>query len=222
MSDRGAEITVQKMTRTADETRILARALAASLRLGDIIALEGELGAGKTCFVRGLAEGLGIDPAQVSSPTFVIAHEYEGPSATLAHVDAYRLKGAEDLESIGFSEMLRAGDAIIAIEWPSRIAAALPGRRIEVNMQIVGATNRLVRLTAPAELADRLARLDVAADDATQPRSTSCRTCRRPIDAALPTFPFCSDRCRMADLGDWFTGRYMMTRPATGDDELSE
>src|SRR5688572_12984790 len=123
------------------QTIDLAAALAQRLIPGDIIALEGPLGSGKTCFVRGLARGLGIDPTQVSSPTFIIVHEYE---ARLYHLDAYRLQGGtpEELESIGWTELLHAaagrndenggaggtGGAVIAIEWPSRIGLALPGK----------------------------------------------------------------------------------------------
>ncbi len=213
------DLTIQTMTRTEDETRFLAKRFAAYLKPGDVIALEGDLGAGKTCFVRGLAEGLGIEPSLVSSPTFVIAHEYPGTAVTLAHIDAYRIKSADDLETIGWSEMLSDAQLIIAIEWPSRISGSLPANRIDVRMDVVGPTERLIRFTGPPELADRLAPLGATRRSAPNARQVPCRTCGRTIDAGLRTYPFCSDRCRMADLGGWFTGGYKMTRPMA-DDEL--
>ncbi len=111
-------------------TIALGRALGRLLRAGDVVALEGELGAGKTRFVRGVCEGMGLDPAQVSSPTFVFVNEYEGReagsgAAALRHVDAYRLRGgAEELESIGWDRVVD-GSAVVVIEWASRLGAGL-------------------------------------------------------------------------------------------------
>jgi tRNA threonylcarbamoyladenosine biosynthesis protein TsaE len=97
--------------------------------------LHGELGAGKTVFVKGLAEGLGLDPDLVSSPTFVLAHQYPSlASCTLHHVDLYRLESASELESMGFFELVRAG-ALVAVEWGDRFADELPGDRLEVHIQ---------------------------------------------------------------------------------------
>ncbi len=113
------------------DTMALARRLAARLCPGTVVALSGELGAGKTCFVRGLAEGLGLPARSVSSPTFVIVHEY---GSRLIHIDAYRLSGPDDLESIGWEEMLDRARAVIALEWPTRISEALPAARVEVRI----------------------------------------------------------------------------------------
>ena len=117
-----------------EQTMSVGRAIGACCQVGDIIALDGELGAGKTQFVRGLAEGLGLDPRHVSSPTFVMVQEYEhageGGQAdlpVLVHIDAYRLRSAEDLESIGWDcdgAELR-DQAVVAIEWASLIRPAL-------------------------------------------------------------------------------------------------
>ena len=107
-------------------TVALGRAVGRVVRAGDVIALEGELGAGKTRFVRGVCEGMGLDPAQVSSPTFVVVNEYaaarEGAAATCAlrHVDAYRLGGAGELESVGWDRVVD-GTAVVVIEWASRV-----------------------------------------------------------------------------------------------------
>ena len=107
-------------TRSEQETQAVARALAADLSPGDVLLLSGPLGAGKTAFVRGLAEGLGIDPEDVSSPTFTLVHEYRGGRLTLYHVDLYRLdRGATD--DLGLEE-LGVADGVLAIEWPDPVS----------------------------------------------------------------------------------------------------
>jgi tRNA threonylcarbamoyladenosine biosynthesis protein TsaE len=111
---------------------MLASAVAAR---GLVVALIGPLGAGKTVFVKGLAEGLGIDPAAVTSPTFVISSEY--PTAAgrlLAHVDLYRVESRDELESAGFADLLEPG-AVVAVEWGDRFPAALPADRLEISIE---------------------------------------------------------------------------------------
>ena len=108
-----------------EDTQRIARDLATSLNPGDVLLLCGPLGAGKTVFVRGLAEGLGVDPGEVSSPTFTLIHEYRGGRLTLYHADLYRLDRASAGE-LGLEE-LGAGDGVLAIEWPERLDHALPG-----------------------------------------------------------------------------------------------
>ena len=132
-----------KETKSEEETHLLAANFATSISAPAIIALEGELGAGKTCFVRGLCEGLGGDPRQVSSPTFVIMQEYnvEG-NQRLVHIDAYRLLGEDDLETIGWEELLEDNKAIIAIEWPSRIQNAIPEQHTFVHIEHLDANSR--------------------------------------------------------------------------------
>jgi tRNA threonylcarbamoyladenosine biosynthesis protein TsaE len=114
---------------------------AASLVLAQVVeaagltlSLIGPLGAGKTVFVKGLAEGLGIDPAGVSSPTFVIANQYQSlDGRRLAHVDLYRLETAGQLEDVGFLDMLEPG-AVVAVEWGDRLPDALPPDRLELRV----------------------------------------------------------------------------------------
>lgn len=98
-----------------------------------MVALIGALGAGKTEWVRGLAEGLGIDPATVASPTFTIACEYAGPRA-LTHMDLYRLRSEGELEATGFLDLLAPG-TLLAIEWADRLPGALPEDRLEVRIR---------------------------------------------------------------------------------------
>jgi len=104
-----------------------------------VISLVGPLGAGKTVFAKGLAEGLGVDPAVVASPTFVIASEY--PLATgrrLAHVDLYRVESADELEATGFADLLEPG-SVVVVEWADRFPAALPRDRLEIEIERTGA-----------------------------------------------------------------------------------
>lgn len=106
------------------ETSALGRDLARSLGEGSVVLLSGDLGAGKTAFVRGLAEGLGIDPHQVSSPTFTLIQEYRGGRLPLHHVDLYRLRSTE-VEDLGLDELTLEG-GVTAIEWPDRLPGSFP------------------------------------------------------------------------------------------------
>jgi tRNA threonylcarbamoyladenosine biosynthesis protein TsaE len=127
-------------------TQEIARQIAADLRPGDVLLLSGDLGAGKTTFVRGLAEGLGIDPEDVSSPTFTLVHEYRGGRLALYHADLYRLeKTATDdlgLEEIGVQE------GVLAIEWPDRLTHSLPGAKT-VSIDMVDENTRRITIRQP-------------------------------------------------------------------------
>ncbi|MGE0704183.1 MAG: tRNA (adenosine(37)-N6)-threonylcarbamoyltransferase complex ATPase subunit type 1 TsaE [Vicinamibacterales bacterium] len=106
-------------TQTAD----IGRALASELQPGAIVLISGDLGAGKTAFVRGMAAGLGIDPQVVCSPTFSLVHEYRGGRVRLQHVDLYRLETPE-VEGLGLDELAN-GEVITAVEWPDRLPRSL-------------------------------------------------------------------------------------------------
>lgn len=106
-------------TASETETAAVGRQLAATLEPGAIVLVSGDLGAGKTAFVRGMADGLGVDPMEVSSPTFTLMQEYRGGRWLLRHVDLYRLKPIE-VDDLGLEE-LTMGDVVTAIEWPDRL-----------------------------------------------------------------------------------------------------
>ena len=110
--------------RSVEETWKLAASLAKELRRGDVVCLEGELGAGKTTFTQGLAAALGV-PGRVTSPTFCIVQEHESPEALLVHMDLYRLSGEDDVLAIGWEDYLERG-AIVIIEWPERAGSLVP------------------------------------------------------------------------------------------------
>ena len=108
------------ISNSVKETEKIAAEYAARLKAGDVLFFRGDLGAGKTAFVRGLAAGLGIAPETVSSPTFTFVKEYRGGRLPLAHFDMYRVGSADDLYSIGFFDYI-GGDAVVAVEWSENI-----------------------------------------------------------------------------------------------------
>ena len=111
------------ITRSEDETASVGRALAPTLHAGDVVLLHGELGAGKTAFVRGLAEGLGVPPDDVSSPTFTLIQEYRSGRLPLFHVDLYRLDDPREIDDLGIDEIAR--DGVLAIEWAEKLPRPL-------------------------------------------------------------------------------------------------
>ena len=115
------------------ETFDLGKKIAQSVSDGSVIAMFGGMGMGKTAFTRGLAEGLGIDPKNVSSPTFAIVHEYSG-ERTLYHFDMYRIESWDDLYSTGFFDYLDSG-GIIAVEWSENIENALPDGYVKISFE---------------------------------------------------------------------------------------
>lgn len=129
-------------------TETLAAEFAAGLAAGDVVLLSGSLGAGKTAFVRGMAQGLGADPAEVSSPTFAIVHEHRGGRLPLFHVDLYRLTPG-DTGDLGLEEM-GVADGVLAIEWPERLSAGFH-RATSVRLEAVdGAGESTRRITIDA------------------------------------------------------------------------
>ena len=130
-------------THSEEETEALGERLAKCLRAGAVVALYGDLGAGKTAFVRGMARGLEIEET-VSSPTFTIVNEYPGDPA-LFHFDMYRLKNAEELYGIGWEDYLDR-NGICVVEWSERIEEALPEDAVRVRIERRSDTERTIRV----------------------------------------------------------------------------
>jgi tRNA threonylcarbamoyladenosine biosynthesis protein TsaE len=128
------------VTRSAAETIELGRALSPQLRAGDVVAFYGDLGAGKTTMIKGVAAGLGVGDV-VKSPSFVIVTEYAG-RLPIYHVDLYRLNESSDFESIGLDSYLE-GEGVCLIEWAERAEKVLPGKAIRVRMTVEGAGRRI-------------------------------------------------------------------------------
>ena len=142
---------MQYITNSPEETEALAFKLAQKLPAGSIIAYEGDLGAGKTAFTRGLARGLGIwEP--VTSPTYTIVNEYLSGRLPLFHFDMYRLHCADDLFDIGWEDYLERG-GICAVEWSENVAEAMEGA-ITVRIEKTGEDTRCITVEGGEALAD--------------------------------------------------------------------
>lgn len=137
----------------------LGQAIGHVLRGGETIALYGTLGAGKTALVRGIAQGLGAPSMAVTSPTFVMIHEYDQGRLPLVHVDLYRIRTPHELESTGLTEYF-SGLTVTAIEWADKGLAALPQDRIEITLNHRALRSRTIQLRATGQRSDQvLARL---------------------------------------------------------------
>ena len=130
-------------TDSAAATMALGRQLAETLHAGDVLALEGEVGAGKTHLVKGIAAGLGVDPKTVTSPTFGLIQLYDGGSVPLVHIDLSRLDRASDLDGIGFDEALDER-AVCLVEWPELAAGRMPTGTIRLCLTHLGGDRRRV------------------------------------------------------------------------------
>jgi len=122
--------------------------MAGKLPANSVILLSGDLGAGKTAFVRGLAEGLGIDPLEVSSPTFTLIQEYRGGRLTLYHIDLYRLSPRE-VDDLGLDDLTSEG-GIVAVEWPDRWSRP-PADAVAVAIRLTGEATREIAIASPPE-----------------------------------------------------------------------
>ena len=138
------------ISQSVARTESIAAALSHTLHGGECVALHGEMGAGKTQFVRGLVKGLGGSGRAVSSPTFVLLNVYDAPPIRLPvyHLDAYRVAGPQDFEGIGFPELLTQG-GVVVVEWPERVQALLPTDAIRVHLQATGETTRQIQIERP-------------------------------------------------------------------------
>ena len=150
------EIPLIYTSKGAEETSALGEQLAPLLEKGGIVALRGPLGAGKTCFIKGIARGLGIEE-EITSATYTIISEYEGTipaegkACPVYHIDAYRLRGNDDFSAIGGEEIV-FGDGISLIEWSERIGDFISPEAIQVTIEIKGNGERLIRIYREGKL----------------------------------------------------------------------
>lgn len=220
-------LSVSRSSGSEAETRLIGLALGKLLRGGDVVLLEGTLGAGKTTLVRAVAEGLGLDTAAVASPTFVIVHSYPRPGSDtpspehpdLVHVDAYRLGGGADaLDSVGWDAVMcrvqgPAPTACLMVEWPERLGADFGLDAAAVRIEHAGDESRELFLTLPDSWKGRPGMSDLLAR-----RPTTCPVTGERVEADSPTYPFASERARLADLHRWFSGKYQFSRDVTEAD----
>ena len=135
-------------TGSVEETRALGEALGRLLEAGDVVGLSGELGAGKTALAQGIARGLEV-AEPVSSPTFALVHEYRG-RVPVWHLDTYRVASLDELVDLSWDDLL-AGGGVILVEWPERIAPALPAERLHVSLRDRGGDTREIELAPRGE-----------------------------------------------------------------------
>ena len=133
-------------THSQEETAAVGRRLASQLQPGSVLLLIGDLGAGKTALVRGLAEGLGVAPEDVSSPTFTLMQEYRGGRVPLIHVDLYRLDDAREIDELGLEEL--GVNSVLAIEWAEKLPRPVTDA-IEVRIEHRDGDERRLTITPP-------------------------------------------------------------------------
>lgn len=140
-------VTPQAHITTGDaQTRSLGERLARHLRAGDVVALIGQLGSGKTCLTQGIGRGLGV-ASPITSPTFTLLHQYRG-RLPLYHFDLYRINQAAELDDFGFEEIID-GDGVCVIEWAEKCLDRLPARRICVRLQVTDPDRRYITIDRP-------------------------------------------------------------------------
>ncbi len=138
------------------ETDHAGQKLAALLQPGDVVALVGDLGAGKTRFVQAVAKGLGVSDELVHSPTFTLIHEYPG-RFPLRHCDAYRLRQPEEFADLGLDELF-GEDGVAFVEWADRVTADLPRDHLTVELAVAGASTRRAKFTATGRRSSEIVR----------------------------------------------------------------
>jgi len=139
---------ISTITSSAKETFAFAREIGEKLEEGDIVALSGELGSGKTCFTGGLARGLGVsDNYQITSPTFTLINEYPA-KCKLYHFDVYRLNDYSEMEDLGYEEYF-AGSGVVVIEWAEKITQLIPETAIFINFDYIDDNKRKITIQGP-------------------------------------------------------------------------
>jgi tRNA threonylcarbamoyladenosine biosynthesis protein TsaE len=148
-----AEALFPVTSQSVEETYAFGAQLAETLGAGAVLALYGDLGTGKTHLVKGIAQGLGLDPAAVRSPTFTILRTYEEGRRPLYHFDAYRVQNPDEFVELGFEEYVH-GDGLTCIEWADRVASLLPPHTLHLRLTHVDAQRRRIALHSPEETGD--------------------------------------------------------------------
>jgi tRNA threonylcarbamoyladenosine biosynthesis protein TsaE len=139
------------VTRSPEETEVAGERLAATLQPGDVVAVTGELGAGKTCLIGGIVRGLGVSRA-ASSPTFVLVNQYRG-RLPVFHLDAYRTESLSEVLDLGFDEYLSAG-GVLLIEWADKLAPLISPRAIWIHLEGLGEEPREITIQAPGGVSE--------------------------------------------------------------------
>ncbi len=143
------------ISKSAEETREIGKIIGEQLGAGDILALTGELGSGKTCITQGVARGIQVpDEYRITSPTFTLINEYPG-RVMLYHMDMYRLTGPEDLADMGYEDYFY-GDGLVVIEWAEKISDILPADNLYVSMRYLDESSREIRIAGDSGKAGKI------------------------------------------------------------------
>lgn len=202
-------IRIERPCHSLESTEQLAADLAVVLRAGDTVRLDGEMGAGKTTFVRAVAQAMGVDPDAVSSPTYVVMNVYPTRRGLppIAHLDCYRLGSDDELPALGW-DRVSDGSSVVLIEWAERIEDALPDHTARIAITPIGENARSFELTLPRSWETR------AGFPGLESRpDTTCPVTGKPVRGDSPTWPFADEHARMADLHGWISGAYTISRP---------
>lgn len=202
-------IRIERPCHSLEATQQLAADLAMVLRAGDIVRLDGEMGAGKTTLVRSIAGAMGVDTDSVTSPTYTLMNLYETRKdlPTIAHLDCYRMGSGDELDALGW-DRVTDGSAIALIEWAERIDEALPKHGPRIAITPIGEHARSFELTLPQAWESRAGFPGLE----TRP-DTTCPITNKPVRGDNPAWPFFDDRARLADLHGWISGTYTISRP---------
>ncbi len=206
--------TTSSFTRSSESlehTGVIARDFASVLRRGDLVRLIGEMGAGKTTFVRLVAEAMGVDVSLVSSPTFVLMNQYPceilGQAGSIAHLDCYRFGDEDELDALGWDQVCQDG-SIRLVEWPERIDSVLDEEACTVTISHVDEESRGFVFEVPGAWMERASIGALTARDAVK-----CPTTGEVVHPECETWPFVSERARMSDLHGWMSEKFSITRP---------
>jgi tRNA threonylcarbamoyladenosine biosynthesis protein TsaE len=197
-----SEAILELVTASPEQTAAVGANVARWLANGDVVLLHGDLGAGKTTLAKGIAAALGID-AVVSSPSFTLVNDYDADPTSkvrrLFHLDLYRLRGEDELDSIGFADFVSAPDGVTLVEWPERALGLLPDRYLLIELMSAGADRRRLRITPfPPDdswqcmlddLRDRIATDSLVAERQTKRIGIVIRNPRSPWPCPTPEKP---------------------------------
>ncbi len=136
---------VEWLAGSEKETLEIARGFAKRLKPGAVLAFSGDLGSGKTTFIKGLVSGLGLKPSDITSPTFALMHIYPS-KPQVYHFDLYRMETEKEVHDIGFEEMIQDPDTIKCVEWAERAGALMPEETIRLHFEVAGENQRRIRI----------------------------------------------------------------------------
>lgn len=208
--DAARALSVVQRLEPVAATEAFGQALGRALEPGDLLAIDGPLGSGKTTLVRAIATGMGVERRVVHSPTFVMVNRYEAARGiTLVHLDLYRLESAQELDSLGLDALETGPPVVMVVEWAQRAAGSeLVGRpHGQIELSFAGAEARTVRMRLPATWSTRPG---VALLVQRPPRR--CPVTGRWVAPDSATYPFIDRRAQLADLHGWLSERYVVDR----------